>query len=253
MLTSKSHIFLFILVLFLIISGIGSASASKEIVVTLPSNTISLDEVMTIPVIMYDAQEITSFEIEVLNDVPGVIITLNTSHPLNEVISTSTYVNQNSQDRSRQLVYWYDAAGMGVTRESLTLFYVDIIADKTAGSTIPVNLNVKVLGDKEDLVDITPLYYVKNGSITFLQGTNVVPTPILTAVTTPSLTPAMTAVPSVSPGEENDPNIPVTTPEQKVPTSSQPTPMQTPTQSSSFPIVGIISVLLASLYHFRRH
>lgn len=253
MTTQKLHILILFGVLFLIISGIGSVSASKEIVVSPSSAIISVGEVITIPIIMYDAKELTSFEIEVLNDVPGVTITLNSSLPLNEVTSASTYVNQNSPERSRQLAYWYDASGLGITRDSVILFYTDVIADQQSESTIPVNINVKVLGDKEDLVDITPSYVTKNSSLTLLEGARIssTPTPIVTK--TPSSTPAVTAVPSSTPEQETDPSNSVSSQEQKVPTSSQSTPLPTKTQSSSTPIVGAISVILASIYYSRRH
>lgn len=251
--TSKSHIFIIFGVLLLVVSGVGAVSASKEIVVSPASTIISVGEIMTIPIIMYDAKELTSFEIEVLNDVPGVIFTLNSSLPLNEVTAASTYVNQNSPERSRQLAYWYDASGLGITRDSVILFYIDVIADETSESIIPVNINVKVLGDKEDLMDITPSYVTKNSSLTRLAGTHIASTPTPIATQTPLSTPSMTTVPSSSPEQVIDPMTSVSKPEQKVPTSSQSTPLPTKTQSSSIPIVGVISVILASICYFRRN
>ena len=80
--------------LLLILSCIGVVSAAPGINVDLSgiSEAVIGDKV-TIPVFMYEANNITSFEISIPNNVSGVSIILNSTKPLNELSDGSTYVN----------------------------------------------------------------------------------------------------------------------------------------------------------------
>ncbi|MCK9335682.1 MAG: InlB B-repeat-containing protein, partial [Candidatus Cloacimonetes bacterium] len=130
----------------------------------------TVGQTTTIPIVMYGAENITSFEIEVPNTVSGVTMTLNRSKPLDSICSGSTYENQYYpnyyNNRQASLVYWYDSTGTGVTADELHLFSIDVSVTEGAGSPIPVLINVKAIGNYEDGPNVESLYPVHQGSLT---------------------------------------------------------------------------------------
>ena len=130
----------------------------------------TVGQTTTIPIVMYGAENITSFEIEVPNTVSGVTMTLNRSKPLDSLCSGSTYENQYYpnyyNNRQASLVYWYDSTGTGVTADELHLFSIDVSVTEGAGSPIPVLINVKAIGNYEDGPNVESLYPVHQGSLT---------------------------------------------------------------------------------------
>lgn len=156
--------------LLLILSCIGVVSAAPGINVDLSgiSEAVIGDKV-TIPVFMYEANNITSFEISIPNNVSGVSIILNSTKPLNELSDGSTYVNQYypnyKDDPTSSFAYWYDSQGLGVSGDKLHLFSIDVTPDDTAIPPIPVMIIVKVLGDFEETNNLESRYPVTQGSL----------------------------------------------------------------------------------------
>jgi len=156
--------------LLLILSCIGVVSAAPGINVDLSGiSEAVIGEKVTIPVFMYEANNITSFEISIPNNVSGVSIILNSTKPLNELSDGSTYVNQYypnyKDDPTSSFAYWYDSQGLGVSGDKLHLFSIDVTPDETAIPPIPVMIIVKVLGDFEETNNLESRYPVTQGSL----------------------------------------------------------------------------------------
>ena len=161
------------LVLFLLFTAAvlltGGVSAEKSIVVDVPTSAVKAGEVVTIPVVMYGAENIAGFKMYVYNDVEGTTITVNDNQPLADVVSGMYTVNSDA-GYDRQVVVWATSSTSGFSGDC-TLFSVDVLTSKDSPETIPVRVSVAEKISDVDLNNVRYLYPITIGSL-IVDGAN---------------------------------------------------------------------------------
>lgn len=172
----KLNKYLMILVILVCITliGCGTVSATTEIVVdTSVISGITIDEQVTIPVIMYDAKNITSFEIIIPNNITGVSILVNQSRPMDDMSEGSSYTNRYfpnyNLEANSSLVYWHDVLDIGVSGEIITLFFIDVTVYNADISQIPLVISVNSLENYDETLNLEDEYPITQGSIQITQ------------------------------------------------------------------------------------
>ena len=243
------------LVLFLLFTAAvlltGGVSAEKSIVVDVPTSAVKAGEVVTIPVVMYGAENIAGFKMYVYNDVEGTTITVNDNQPLADVVSGMYTVNSDA-GYDRQVVVWATSSTSGLSGDC-TLFSVDVLTSKDSPETIPVRVSVAEKISDVDLNNVRYLYPITIGSLN-VDGANpsaqsaglknestVVPTTVPDAEQ--SVQPEI--IPSPSEGQSGDEVIPPS--EQLSPSIEQPSEIPdvnnvSPT-SSPVSLSGVLAAL----------
>lgn len=155
------------LVLFLLFTAAvlltGGVSAEKSIVVDVPISAVKAGDVVTIPVVMYGAENIAGFKMYVYNDVEGTMITVSDDEPLEDVVSGMYTVNSDAEN-SRQVVVWATGGTSGLSGDC-TLFFVDVLTSKDSPEIIPVRVSVAEKISDVNLDNVRYLYPITTGSL----------------------------------------------------------------------------------------
>lgn len=125
---NTSHLITAVLLLFVVLSSICPVSAdtvSAEIRVDMTAASVSPGMVTTVPVILSHAEELLAFDMEIPNTLPGFVITINTTlSPLE-----GTYTPNSNPENQIQYLSWFTIHP--ITRDTVTLFYLDILPTKS--------------------------------------------------------------------------------------------------------------------------
>ena len=172
----NKYLTVLVILFFITLIGCGTVSATTEIVVDTSSviSGMTIDEQVTIPVIMYDATNITSFEIIIPNNINGISILVNQSRPMDDVSEGSSYENQYfpnyNLDANSSLVYWHDTLNIGVSGELITLFFIDVTVYDADVSQIPLIISVNSLNTSDESLNLKDEHLVTQGSIQVIQS-----------------------------------------------------------------------------------
>ena len=209
------------LVLFLLFTAAvlltGGVSAEKSIVVDVPISAVKAGDVVTIPVVMYGAENIAGFKMYVYNDVEGTTITVNDNQPLADVVSGMYTVNSDA-GYDRQVVVWATSSTSGLSGDC-TLFSVDVLTSKDSPETIPVRVSVAEKISDVDLNNVRYLYPITIGSLNVdganpsaqsagLKNESTVVSPVTPDADQVNVSVQPEIIPSLSEGQSDDEVIP---------------------------------------------
>ncbi len=146
-------------VLLCLICSIGtvSAGAVPEIAVITPDSAVKAGEVLTVPVVFYNMNDIASFTIEIPKDVTGVTIALNSSEPLGNVYTSN-------EEADQWLLSWFSMKS-GITGDKVTLFSIDLTPTEDAPQSFEIRVVPTTIGTAS-LETITASVTVTPGTVT---------------------------------------------------------------------------------------
>ncbi len=177
-----SKLTLLLVLAILCMGSIGIVSAGSVTVDT-TGYEAKINEMVTIPVIMEDANRIQSFTMKVPNTVPGVTIVLNATTPLD---SYGIWSKSEVYSDTGKFIWGTSDPAHGLSGTAVTLFYIDVTPSGDAESPIEVTISVDDIYDLDDN-EVMANYPVIPGSLE-IPKVPTVNTPAYSDVTTTSAT-----------------------------------------------------------------
>ena len=207
----------------LCMGSIGIVSAGSVTVDTTVSEA-KINEKVTVPVIMHDADRIQSFTMTIPT---SDTIVLNTTTPLD---SFGTWSKSEIYTDTGKFIWVTNDPAYGISGKAVTLFYIDVTPASNAKSPIAVTVNVDDIYDLDD-TEITANYPVTPG---LLEIPNVL---TVNTPPAPSITPTSAEVTLTTPTRTGTSPASTTVPRTDVPTEPQ-TPAATQGPVSVFGILA---------------
>lgn len=160
-----------VVVLVLCLLCAAPAGAEKSISVDVPAVPVSINEPVTVPVTIHDADNILGFLIEVPNTIPGTVITIAENAPVAALPGASALVNS-GESADVQKYIWFTSAAQGISGD-MTLFSLEITATVDSPSSIPLTVSAVEI-DNAEFQDVYAEYKVISGTlaVTGAQGQN---------------------------------------------------------------------------------
>ena len=140
----------------------GCVAAEKSITVDVPGVSVSVNEMVTVPVTIHDADNILGFLIEVPNTISGTVITISDNSPVASLPGATAIVNSDASADVQKYV-WFTSSSQGISGD-MTLFYLDILATADSPSTLPLTVTAVEI-DNDEFQDVYAEYRVISGNL----------------------------------------------------------------------------------------
>ena len=216
----------------IMLSILSSPVFAADIEISVPDSGIEIGKTVTLPVIMHDAVDISTFTFEVGNTTPHVTVTINPARPIAE----GSYEVANNPEKSSQKILWYGTTD--ISGDQIELFSIDVTADRDAITEIPVTLNTIEVAriTKTGVEDLTTSYATTTVKLNLTDGeTN--QSVLETPVNTPK--PADSGVTSTT---QSVSETPVCTPK----ATDISVPQKTPAAKTPLPLLSMVFGIIAA-------